>query len=65
MVIIKEGVEKFLSEGTGVLKMELFLSFVEHFTYFSKVLCWGPAPVDPGKFEGEMASANTLASIKY
>ena len=48
MVIIKEGVEKFLSEGTGVLKMELFLSFVEHFTYFSKVLCWDPASVDPG-----------------
>ena len=35
---IKEGVEKFLSEGTGVLKIELFLSFVEPFCYFSKVL---------------------------
>ena len=38
MVTIKEGVEKFLSEGTGVLKIELFLSFVEPFSYFSKVL---------------------------
>ena len=27
--------------------------------------CWGPAPVDPGKLEGETASANTLALIKY
>ena len=27
--------------------------------------CRGPAPVDPGKFEGETASANTLALIKY
>ena len=27
--------------------------------------CQGPALVDPGKFEGEMASANTMALIKY
>ena len=34
-------------------------------TWRSISLCWGPAPMDPGKFEGEMASANTLALIKY
>ena len=28
-------------------------------------LAGGPAPVDPGKFEGEMALANTLALIRY
>ena len=27
--------------------------------------CWGPAPVDPGKIEGETVLANTLALIKY
>ena len=27
--------------------------------------CRGPALVDPGKFEGETALANTLALIKY
>ena len=29
----------------------------------SGATCQGPAPVDPGKFEGETASANTLALI--
>ena len=29
------------------------------------VFCQGPALVDPGKFEGETASANTLALTKY
>ena len=29
------------------------------------LICWGPAPVDPGKFEGETVLANTLALIKY
>ena len=27
--------------------------------------CRGPGPVDPGKFEGETALANTLALIRY
>ena len=27
--------------------------------------CRGPAPVGPGKFEGDTASVNTLALIKY
>ena len=29
------------------------------------VFCQGPAPVDPGKFKGETASANTLVLIRY
>ena len=32
---------------------------------FHGLCCPGPAPVDPGKFEGETALANTLALIKY
>ena len=31
----------------------------------SNPLCRGPALVDPGKFEGETAWANTLALIRY
>ena len=32
---------------------------------FDAKLCQGPAPVDPGKFEGETALVNTLALIRY
>ena len=48
-----------------------FCQFINQAVSFSNVelyelvICQGPAPVDPGKFEGETASANTLALIRY
>ena len=36
----------------------------EKHQYSIGATCQGPVPVDPGKFEGETASANTVALIK-